>query len=168
MSRDYPSPLAPGRGRLCCLGHVPSRSSSRSSIESCHQPIRAPSRSQLPRPGSAQPMRRSHPVPRPRLARSGRRSRTPARATRFCSQRCHAVLQSLLPCWACASHPRYPGPAVWFGIDLGGTERLPGGESTEFAEDPQLAPSVTAWAHAAFPKLAADRPHHQPGADSRP
>jgi hypothetical protein len=30
-------------------------------------------------------------------------------------------------------------------------------------ECPDLAPSVTAWAHAAFPELRADRSHHQPG-----
>jgi hypothetical protein len=26
-----------------------------------------------------------------------------------------------------------------------------------------VAPSVTAWAHTAFPELRADRPYHQPG-----
>jgi hypothetical protein len=31
-----------------------------------------------------------------------------------------------------------------------------------------LAPSVTAWAHTAFPELRADRPYHLPGDDSRP
>ena len=28
-----------------------------------------------------------------------------------------------------------------------------------------LAPSVTGWAHMAFPELRADRPYHQPGDD---
>ena len=32
---------------------------------------------------------------------------------------------------------------------------------------PLVAPSVTAWAHTAFPELGADRPYHQPGDDSR-
>ena len=32
---------------------------------------------------------------------------------------------------------------------------------------PFVAPSVTAGAHTAFPELRADRPYHQPGADSR-
>jgi predicted ATPase len=31
-----------------------------------------------------------------------------------------------------------------------------------------MAPSVTAWAHTAFPELRTDRPYHQPGDDSRP
>jgi hypothetical protein len=31
-----------------------------------------------------------------------------------------------------------------------------------------LAPSLTAWAHTAFPELKADRPYHRPGDDSRP
>ena len=33
---------------------------------------------------------------------------------------------------------------------------------------PDLAPSVTAGAHTAFPELGADRPYHQPVDDSRP
>jgi hypothetical protein len=35
-------------------------------------------------------------------------------------------------------------------------------------EGPEMAPSVTAWAHTAFPKLRADRPYHRPDDDSRP
>ena len=31
---------------------------------------------------------------------------------------------------------------------------------------PHVAPSVTAWAHTAFPELKADRSYHQPGDDS--
>jgi Lipocalin-like domain len=36
------------------------------------------------------------------------------------------------------------------------------------ADCPDVAPSVTPWAHTAFPELRADRPYHQPGDDSRP
>ena len=43
-----------------------------------------------------------------------------------------------------------------------GPHNLVGGER------PEVAPSVTAAAHTAFPELRADRPHHQRGDDSRP
>jgi hypothetical protein len=40
------------------------------------------------------------------------------------------------------------------------------GENGTCSERRLLAPSVTAWAHMAFPELRADRPYHQPGDDS--
>jgi hypothetical protein len=94
------------------------------------------------------------------LTPSERRSRTQARETRSCSQRCHA---------GHALRTRdIPDGLLGLGSISAGTERLPDGELTEFTERPQLALSVTVWAHTAFPELGADRPYHQPDGDSRP
>jgi hypothetical protein len=62
----------------------------------------------------------------------------------------------------------FSGEALYAGWEMGTVEAALASGWETLSRCRELAPSVTAGAHTAFPELRADRPYRQPGDDSRP